>query len=174
MKTDGSFDLAIFEDTEAETIYYVFFTYPLPSAQIISALVSNKLIDKKTIIIGASSWMYQLSVFYSIKSILIKAATLLAPNIVDKNRVAQSNFALQFKKKFHRNPDVVEILTYDATRLSIQCYRFAQLRSKNFRSDFLKCLNNGQHEGISGNALFPKGSPFTERKIYIDDMMNRL
>lgn len=178
VKNDGSFDLATFKntdtDTDTEKLYYVFFTYPLPSAQIISRLDGNKMINKNITLIGASSWMYQLSVFYSIKSILLKSRQLLTPNLVDKKRVTQSKFAQEFKKKFHRNPDVVEILTYDATRLSIQCYRFAQLRGKTSRSNFLKCLNNGPHVSISGDVLFPKGSPFAKRKIYIDDMLKRL
>lgn len=172
VKTNGEFDLSKLKNKNNKA-YYVFFTYPLPSAQIISELDSNKLIDKNIIIIGASSWIYQLSVFYPIKSILQKTNQLLTPNLVDKNKVEQSKFEAKFEKKFHRKPDVAEILTYDATRLSIRCFRFAKSRN-NLNKDFLECLNNGSHQGISGEIHFSKGSPFAKRKIYIDNMMDRL
>lgn len=173
VKTNGNFDLTGLKNKQHEKTYYVFFTYPLPSTQIISKLDRNKLIDKDKIIIGASSWIYQLSVFYPIKSILKKTERLLTPNLIDKNKVTHSSFTSKFEKKFHRKPDVVEILTYDATRLSIECYRYAKSHN-NSKSDFLKCLQNGPHKGISGETYFSKKSPFAQREVYIDNMMDKL
>jgi len=173
VKTNGSFDLKKFDNLKDKEAYLVFFTYPLPSVQVISKLDANHLVNKNNVIIGASSWMYQLSVFYSIKSILAKANKLLAPNLVDKKRVEGSKFNMDFKNKFHRRPDVVEVLTYDATRLSVKCYDYAK-RYRNFKDGFLKCLHDGVYEGISGDISFIKGSPFAHRTIYLDNVMDRL
>lgn len=173
VRTNGSFDLSKFENIKDKEVYYVFFTYPLPSVQIISKIDADNLVNKHSVIIGASSWLYQLSVFHSIKPILEKSSNLLAPNLVNKNKVEHSLFNLNFEKKFHRKPDVVEILTYDATRLSVKCYWYAK-RFQDFKEGFLKCLHDGAHDGISGEINFKKDSPFAQRRIYLDSVLDRL
>lgn len=173
VKSNGSFKLKQLFGIKKNKVYYVFFTYPLPSAQIISKLDNYHLIDKNITIIGASSWIFQLSVFHSMKSILKKANHLLTPNLIDKKKVALSKFSMKFEEKFHRKPDVVELLTYDATKLAIKCYRKARSHN-NLRLDFLHCLRNDPHEGITGVIHFPADSPFAQRKVYLDNLMGKL
>ena len=147
--------------------FFIFFTYPLPSAQILVQLETHGLINKSTNIIGASSWIFDESVFRPIVSIFTKAKRVLTPNLIRRSNITSSKFAHKFMQRYKRPPDVVEVLTYDTTRLSVNCYRRANA-AQNFNAKlFLSCLANNKYQGISGRTIFPNGSAFAQRKVYL-------
>lgn len=113
----------------------VFFTYPLPSAQILVALDSAHLIEKNVDIIGASSWIFDVSVFRPIALSLKKANRVITPSLVSQKQLSRSEFTRIFFDTYKREPDLVEVLTYDMTRLSVECYNVAKTGTK-FSDDY--------------------------------------
>ena len=171
VSTTGEFDISKIDINDKKSTI-IFFTYPLPSTQILVTLDADKRITKNISLIGASSWMFDLSVFRPIKSILEKANAVLSPDIVDRNAVNSSKFYSNFIKLYYRQPDLIEVLSYDMARLSVQCYKKYINDKENMKTDFLKCLQNEKYHGVSGKTSFALGSPFAERKTYLVNLLD--
>jgi len=174
VSSSGSFDLKLLHMNTKSESTIVFFTYPLPSAQILVNLDYKHTITNKINIIGASSWIFDVSVFRPIKSILMKAKDVLTPSLVDQQRIDSSNFSHNFIKLYKREPDVVEVLTYDMAHLAVECYRTTASNDAYNNQSFLKCIRNNKYDGVSGYTQFQKNSPFSVRKIYLINFMNRI
>src|SRR5579872_1537574 len=71
--SDGQFDIKKLSYKKGKQATIIFFTYPLPSAQILTKLFDNGLISKNVRIVGSASWVFDTSVFKPIKSIFQKA-----------------------------------------------------------------------------------------------------
>lgn len=171
VSTTGEFDINKLDIPDKKSII-VFFTYPLPSTQILVALDADRKITKNTTLIGASSWMFDLSVFRPIKTILQKANAVLSPDIVNRSAINSSKFYSDFEQLYHRQPDLIEVLSYDMARLSVQCYKKHINDKEHMKNDFLECLKNEEYQGVSGKTHFTQGSPFAERKIYLSNLLD--
>lgn len=172
--SDGNFDLNLLNVGGKNKYTIIFFTYPLPSAQILVRLDSRHFINKKVNIVGASSWIFDVSVFRPIKSILLKANSVLTPSLIDQRRIYFSNFAHRFVKLYDREPDVVEVLTYDITRIAVQCYRKTRKTAHFSNEAFLHCIKQNKYDGVSGYTTFEKESPFSSKKIYLIHFISRV
>ncbi|EKD92362.1 MAG: hypothetical protein ACD_29C00044G0002 [uncultured bacterium] len=168
VNTNADFDLTLLNIND-NPVYFIFFTYPLPSAQILVTLSNHHLILKNTEIIGASSWVFDVSVFYPIKNILLSAGKVLAPNLIDRNTMNFFIFSKKFYKKYHHLPTTVDTLSYDAALLSITCYKKSFLKNQYNEHQFLTCIKQNHYVGISGKMIFLRHSPFAERKINLID-----
>lgn len=171
VSSSGNFNLKALKQYTQGQSSIIFFTYPLPSAQILVTLDANHLINDRVNIIGASSWIFDISVFKPIDAILKKAKSVLTPSLVNQERIDSSKFAHKFKMLYHREPDVVEVLTYDITRLSTQCYKNIMHHGNYSNQAFLNCIRNNNYDGVSGYSKFQKHSPFSIRKIYLINLL---
>jgi ABC-type branched-subunit amino acid transport system substrate-binding protein len=174
VESDGRFDRNRFSNPRNEKFTIVFFTYPLPSAKILMELSEQQLISKNTTIIGASSWTFDVSVFRPLRSILEKANDVLTADALDWNKVKNSKFVKSFSNKFNREPLTIEILTYDVTHLSINCYKSSLVNNKYDINKFKNCMTNKTYQGVSGPFAFSKDSPFAKRPIFLTHFLERM
>lgn len=174
IESDGQFDVNKFSKNKNGMITLVFFTYPLPSAKILVTLSDNHIISKNSTILGASCWTFDVSVFRPIRSILEKARDVLATDVLDWNQVKNSKFVADFNKKYNRDPLTIEILTYDVTLLSINCYKKSLIKSEYNINLFQNCMINTQHKGVAGSYSFNVGSPFAKRPLYLTHFLDRM
>jgi len=137
-------------------------------------LNNSNLVNKKTLIIGASSWTFDVSVFRPIKSILEKAQAVIATDVLDWKQVKKTFFFKKFTTEYNREPLNIEILTYDVTKLAIQCYKSSLIIKKYNLDKFQNCMTSGQHQGISGTFSFNKESPFAQRPLYLSNLLEKM
>lgn len=171
VSSSGNFNSNLLKTSKQKNLTLIFFTYPLPSAQILVSLDSMQLINNKVEIVGASSWIFDVSVFKPIKSILYKANSVMTPSLVDQKKVNDSKFAHNFEKLYKRSPDIVEVLTYDMTRLGVECYRKATKNNKYNTQLFSSCLKTNKYQGVSGKVKFDDNLPFSDRSIYLNNFL---
>jgi ABC-type branched-subunit amino acid transport system substrate-binding protein len=172
--SNGHFDINKFSISSNERFTIVFFTYALPSAKILMQLSAHQIITKKTTIIGASCWTFDVTVFRPLRSILEKAKKVLATDVLDWNTVKETEFVKKFTTRFNRKPLTIEILTYDVTQLAISCYKKSLVNNQYDRNRFQNCMINTQHQGVSGRFSFSKDSPFAERRLYLTNFFDRM
>lgn len=172
--SDGQFNLNTFDFTSNEKLTIIFFTYPLPSAKILMELNKSKIIKDNTIIVGASSWTFDISVFKPIKEILNKSSEVIAADVIDWNKIKKSEFIKRFTSKYNREPLNIEILTYDVTKLSIECYKKSLSKNQYSIARFKHCMTETNHHGVSGNFNFSKNSSFAERPLYITNLLDHI
>lgn len=172
--SSGDFNKQLFKSADKQHATIIFFTYPLPSAQILVNLDDDHLVTKNVKVIGASSWIFDVSVFKPIKSILSKAGSVLTPSLANQQKIKDSSFAHQFNRLYHRQPDIVEVLTYDMSRLAVQCYRQSFHSGQYRRQSFLQCIRTNHYQGVSGRANFKTDSPFSMRQIYLINFLTKV
>ncbi len=174
VESDGQFDINKFSIYKNDNVTIVFFTYPLPSVKILVELSDNQLLTKKTIVIGASSWTFDVSVFRPIRPVLEKAQDIIATDVLDWKEVKKSKFVKNFISKFNREPLNIEVLTYDVTRLSIDCYKKSLIKNIYSIKRFQNCMTSTEHRGVSGPYFFNKDSPFAQRPLYMTHFLDRM
>lgn len=172
--SDGQFDINKFSKLRGKKSTIVFFTYTLPSAKILMDLSEHQLINKNTNIIGSSCWTFDVSVFRPIRSILEKANSVIATDIIDWKKAINSRFVQGFMRKYDRNPLAIEILTYDVTNLAINCYKKSVINHKYDITSFQNCMTKTQYDGVSGHFSFNNNSSFANRPIYLTNFLKRL
>ncbi|MCA0402711.1 MAG: ABC transporter substrate-binding protein [Proteobacteria bacterium] len=172
--SDGSFDIKKFPNNINENFTIVFFTYPLPSAKILMQLSEHKIISKRTTILGASCWTFDVTVFRPLRSILEKANSVLAIDVLDWKKVKKTIFVKNFFEKFNREPLTIEILTYDVTKLAINCYEKSLIYDKYDIKEFQNCMTATKHNGVSGIFSFRKNSSFATRELYLTNFLERM
>jgi len=174
IESDGQFNTKAFDDFHGKKYTIIFFTYPLPSAKILVELNTHQLINNNVSIIGASSWIFDVSVFRPIKPILQKARGVIVADLIDWSKITGSPFGERFFQKYKREPLLIEILTYDVTNLAIKCYRKAVINRVYNIELFQTCIKDEKHQGISGEYSFEKTAPFANRPIYLTNMLDRI
>lgn len=172
VSSNGNINLEPINSNKMKTI--IFFTYPLPSAQILVNLDGNNLLNKNVNVIGASSWIFDVSVFKPIKLSLVKTNSVKAPSVLNKNSIDHTYFSHTFSSSYLRKPDVVEVLTYDMTKLAITCYKKSYINNKINNKMLLSCVQHIQYPGISGLINFQNNSSFPKRKIYLVNFIDRV
>lgn len=175
VNSSGEFDSKLLSVVANNKSSMVFFTNPLPSAQILVNLDRHKLITKNVKIIGATSWVFDISVFKPVESVLLKANSVMSPTVINRDQIESSIFSQHFRKLYGREPDVVEVLSYDATRLAVQCYRHTlSAGSEDKNQSFIQCLRMNKYNGVSGHSVFEEGSPFSVRKVSLVNFLARV
>lgn len=172
--SDGRFDMSQFSNTIDEQSTIVFLTYPLPSVKILMQLSEKEIITKKTTILGASCWTFDVTVFRPLRSVLEKANNVLAVDVLNWEEVKNTAFMKKFLAKFNRDPLAIEILTYDVTNLSINCYKKSFVNQKYDVNQFQYCMKHTQHQGVSGTFSFTENSPFAKRPLYLTNFLERM
>lgn len=171
--SDGRIDISKFSNTNDKFII-VFFTYALPSAKILMQLSEHKIISKRTTVLGASCWTFDVTVFRPLRSILEKANSVLAIDVLDWKKVKKTMFVKNFFEKFNREPLTIEILTYDVTKLAISCYEKSLIYDKYDIKEFQNCMTATKHNGVSGIFSFRKNSSFATRELYLTNFLERM
>ncbi len=170
--SNANFNVKMLQGKQPFTL--VFFTYPLPSVQILLNLKSHHLLTHTTTVVGDSSWIFDVSVLKPIKPILRQLKRVVTPSLVVQGKMSTSHFAHVFLQRYARDPDLVEVLTYDMTRLSVQCYQDT-LRHGNYNNAaFSHCVEHNKYHGISGHLKFEKKSSFPNRDIHLIDFLTRV
>lgn len=170
----GNYNLKAVRSCKDQVATFIFFTYPLPSVQILVSLDAEHIITNKINVMGASAWIFDVSVFKPIKSILQKAKSVLTPSLADQKRINSSVFAQEFIQKYSREPDIVEVLTYDVSRLAVQCYKHVLAHGGYTNNLFLSCLRHNRFKGLSGYYTFRENSPFVSKNIYLINFLSRI
>lgn len=172
--SDGDFDLNLFSFGKNETVTFVFFTYPVPSAQMILSLSNAGLLNKNVNIIGAPSWVFDVSVFRPIKKILENVNSVVSVDVLNWPQISKSTFTQNFVKRFNREPLTIELLNYDVTRLSIDCYQKSLVNGVYNVDLFEACILSSPYQGVSGTFSFTKGSPFANRSLQMNNFFDRI
>jgi len=170
--SDGQFDLSKFANLKNKKATLVFFTYPLPSVQILLQLSIHHILNPNMTVVGSPSWIYDTSVFESsIKKILLSLHSVVVPNILDDKSIASCEYKKKFNAKYHRNPLLIEYVTYDVAKLAVNCFRKSDLDGHYHAEKFRECLLAKPYSGVSGTFKFARGTPFANRKIYMTNFL---
>ncbi len=154
---------------------FVFFTYPLVSAKVVERLDEKQGVSLTTTIVGSSSWAFDVSVFKTVLGALLKAKSVLVPDLVDWDSIMKSDFAVKYRARFGESPLGIHFISYDITRIAVRCFKKAVAGHRVFAAEnFEACLVNDRHQGLSGPIVFDKESPFALRKVNFPDFRRRL
>lgn len=174
VSSSGVFDVKKLSPIIKKNTTMIFFTYPLPSAQILVEIDSHNQINSNVNVIGASSWIFDVSVFRPIERTLAKANSVISPSLLKASNPNKSRFSQVFIKRYQRPPDLVEILTYDISRLAVRCYKRSHKTSLFKAEQFLRCIKSGQYTGVSGKMKFKDGTAFSDRDIFMINFMDSI
>lgn len=148
----------------------LFTTYPLSSAPILEMLKKVEL--GKTIIVGATSWIFDLRIIEKFKKdVFLKAKKTLVTDIIDYEKIKLSSYYKKYQKVYSSKPDLLSVYSYDISLVVFKCIKEMAAYSSTL---FINCLNSIKHKGVSGEIYFSKGRPFAQRKIKLYDLIKRL
>jgi|GEM_PF-2905510 hypothetical protein len=170
----GSFDIKKLSFAKSNPATLVFLTYPLPSVNIITTLFRHHLINNNVAIIGSPSWAFDVSAFKNIRKMLRKAKSVMVTSMVDWSKIEESEFSKNYIRRFHRKPFVLDVVTYDVTRLAIKCYRIALVKKEFKPNLFRHCMTQKTYHGISGSYIFSKSSVFAKKNLYMVSLFSLL
>ena len=170
----GDFDVKILDKLKTEHSLIIFFTYPLPSAQIIVKLDAHHLITNRVHVIGSSSWMFDVSVFRPIKKILRNAHSIYVSSLSSHKEIERSDFYKNFFHRYRRAPNTIELINYDMGRLTAECYQLSFSHNMYIQDLFLKCMNNSKHQGVAGAFEYNDFSPFSIRSVKMIDFIDEV
>lgn len=174
ISTDGEANLKDFSYQPQEKIFLLFFTYPLASIKVLVNLAAHQKITKNTTILGGSSWGDEVILFKPIKSVLGKAKQVINVEIIDWNKTKNSAFVKRFSRQYNREPLDSELINYDITRFVVRCYRRSSVNGKTNLDKFQNCMAHEKYRGIAGSFSFDKASSFADRRIYFNNLLNRI
>lgn len=172
--SEGNFDFSKLSHNPKEPTAIILLTYPLQSVKIIVRLSNRKIITNNVSIIGEAAWRDFLVFFQPLKSILEQAHAVVVMDIVDWQRVNNSAFMHDFVSRYKRKPLYLEILSYDAARFAIQCYKHALVDDKYDLAKFTECMVHTKYNGVAGEFSFASHSSFADRSVYVTNVLEQI
>jgi ABC-type branched-subunit amino acid transport system substrate-binding protein len=165
----GKGDLTKLADKGARTV--VFAIYPSVSVPVIEELARSGRLGAETTVIGASSWPFDLSALRKTKESFAGAKAVLIPDVFDPKPAQASPFAKAYAKRFGQRPENLALFSYDVTRFALKCR--AQSGEAFDLAKFRACMHKEPYKGVSGVMKFAPGSAFSQRDVFMTDLMPR-
>ena len=152
---------------------FVFVTYPLIAASVLGQLEANGEKFERDSLVGSSSWTFDLSLLKIRASAIASFKNAWMPEPFRAEDFEKSEFSRKYKQKFGETPLGFHVISYDLTRMAIQCFRKSEL-IRDFDREFQKCMTAGAHAGVAGALRFLPGQVFARRDIRLAEMRSRL
>lgn len=156
----------------AEPRTLVFTTYPTPSYQIIEDLSKAGRLDKKTTILAASSWLFDLSLIRKLKDTLAKTAGAYVPDTWRIEPAKATPFFRAYQKEYGAEPENLAAFSYDLTTLALACRN--DIGAAFDLAKFRACLVTREFSGVTGAFSFTQDSAFAQREVFLEALTGRL